>query len=183
MPKASKKCSRLSEVVSSSSVDVTQCKLTLFPGISGFFIQFLLLIMCFTDHQQNTKCPGEEDREREEKKQRMSKLAVLNYCTVLPRPTCASRHKNRAFWSHWCHLLASTKPSETNQRLRTWNLWMKCSVCVQWEVAQTQENTLDRPSLSGWDCICSPSPPLALKWSTRFTFPSAGQAPVPLTTH
>lgn len=83
--------------------------------------------MCFTD----TKCLGEEDREREEKKQRMSKVAALNYHTVLPCSTCASRQKKkRDFWNHWCNLLASTKPSVTSQRLRTWKLWMKRSVCT-----------------------------------------------------
>lgn len=40
VPKAilgSKRCSWLSEVICSSSVDVMQCKLTLFPDISGFW--------------------------------------------------------------------------------------------------------------------------------------------------
>lgn len=51
--------------------------------------------MWFTDHQEDTKCLGEEDREREEKNQRTSKLAVLNDGTVLPCSTCASRHKKK----------------------------------------------------------------------------------------
>lgn len=67
--------------------------------------------MWFTDHQQDTKCLGEEDREGEEKKQRMSKVAVLNYPAALPCSTCASRHKKGAsgttdviYWQAQTHL-------------------------------------------------------------------------------
>lgn len=51
--------------------------------------------MWFTDHQEDTKCLGEEDRKKAEKNQRRSKLAVLNYSTVLPCSTCASRDKKK----------------------------------------------------------------------------------------
>lgn len=41
-----------------------------------------------------------------------------------------TKKKKKSFWNHWRNLLASTKPSVTSQRLRTSDLWMKCSVCT-----------------------------------------------------
>lgn len=100
--------------------------------------------MWFTDHQQDTKCLGEEDREREEKNQRMSKLAVLNYHRALPCSTCASRH-NKELLEALMSFTGRHKGFCDKPKAEDMELVNECS--VKCRGSDTDTNSLDRLNL------------------------------------